>query len=676
MIVSRSKLVWKSVLVMVFIFWGYISVGQEKTELSIPEIHDLARKIVNYSPDSCLSLLDVASAKIDLMEDKDLAEAYRADNNLRRTDFWIFDDTPRAEKYLELAHDYYRKHPDNKCLAEIYCLKGQLTKLKGRLDIEAIQQSIPYFEKALEYAMRQDHPDTKAFIYYEKAITLQQTERWHESLENALQNLHYAELSGDSLSITMAYFLMGRTYNYFGLGEYSEENMAQAVSYGKGMSLLHSIVHNYANILMSNGKTDEALENYKFALQLSKKSDRQDRTLVIYTSLGTLQLNEGMYDDAAETLEAIDELATSFSSLPSTAILFKARMYKVWGRDEQVLEELEQFKEKHGSSTWYVLDVDVYKGVAELYSELGRAEEAALFFEKWGSVKDSLLAYSNRSQLGELKKLYLNERAKNEEITLKNEELRQSRKSQANMGITLMAFLVVGGGATYYIRMRGLKENQKLKIALKAKQLEQFIQVQENERQRLARELHDGIGQSLAALKLQLQFDDNMQYSKVAVDRVDALCKEVRTLSHQMMPLVLRENGLEDAIKRLLQVSFGTSEIEADLVTSGLHTRLPDKVEIHLYRIAQELVSNILKHANATKVGVQLLLRKNTVILIVEDNGDGFEVKPESDGIGISNIHSRVEAIDGEVKITSSSAEGTYVHIAIPIKTQLNKKTA
>lgn len=119
--------------------------------------------------------------------------------------------------------------------------------------------------------------------------------------------------------------------------------------------------------------------------------------------------------------------------------------------------------------------------------------EAALFFEKWGSVKDSLLAYSNRSQLGELKKLYLNERAKNEEITLKNEELRQSRKSQANMGITLMAFLVVGGGATYYIRMRGLKENQKLKIALKAKQLEQFIQVQENERQRLARELHDGI---------------------------------------------------------------------------------------------------------------------------------------------------------------------------------------
>lgn len=323
-----------------------------------------------------------------------------------------------------------------------------------------------------------------------------------------------------------------------------------------------------------------------------------------------------------------------------------------------------------------MLDVDVYKGVAELYSELGRAEEAALFFEKWGSVKDSLLAYSNRSQLGELKKLYLNERAKNEEITLKNEELKQSRKSQANMGITLMAFLVVGGGATYYIRMRDLKENQKLKIALKAKQLEQFIQVQENERQRLARELHDGIGQSLAALKLQLQFDDKMQYSKVAVDRVDALCKEVRTLSHQMMPLVLRENGLKDAVKRLLQVSFATSEIEADLVTNGLHSRLPDNVEIHLYRIAQELVSNILKHANATKVGVQLLLRRNTVILIVEDNGDGFEVNPESDGIGISNIHSRVEAINGEVKITSSSAEGTIVHIAIPIKTQLNKRTA
>lgn len=289
MIVSRSKLLWQSVLVMVVLL-GFSSKAQDSMRLSIPELHDLARKVVNYSPDSCLHLLDEAFTRIQLMKDEELAAAYLADNNLRRADFWVFDDAPRAEKYLELAHDYYKEYPDNKCLAEIYCLKGQLTKIKGRLKIEAIQQSIPYFEKALEYAMRQDHPDTKAFIYYEKAITLQQTERWHESLENALQNLHYAELSGDSLSITMAYFLMGRTYNYFGLGEYSEENMEQAVSYGKGLSLLHSIVHNYAKILMSNGKTDEALENYKFALQLSKKSDRQDRTLVIYTSLGTLQL--------------------------------------------------------------------------------------------------------------------------------------------------------------------------------------------------------------------------------------------------------------------------------------------------------------------------------------------------------------------------------------------------
>lgn len=663
-------------MVMVSIFMGCVLQAQEKHELSIPEIHDLARKIVNYSPDSCLSLLDEASARIELMEDKDLAAAYRADNNLRRTDFWIFDDTPRAEKYLELAYQYYRKNPDNKCLAEIYCLKGQLTKLKGRMDIDAIQQSLPYFEKALEYALRQDHPDTKAFIYYEKAITLQQTERWHESLENALQNLHYAEISGDSLSIAMAYFLMGRTYNYFGLGEYSEENMAQAVAYGKGMSLLHSVVHNYANILMSNGKADEALENYKLALELSKKSDRQDRTLVIYTSLGTLQLNEGMYEDAAETLKAIDDLTASFASLPSITILFKAKMFKVWGKDDQVLEELEKFKDKHSSSTWYVLDVDVYKGVAELYSKLGKPEEAALFFEKWGSVKDSLLAYSNKSQLGELKNLYLNERAKNEEITLKNEELKESRASQANMGIALMVLLVVGGSATYFIRLKGIRENQKLKFALKEKQLEQLMEGQETERQRLARELHDGIGQSLAALKLQLQFDEDARPSKKAVDRVDALCREVRTLSHQMMPLVLKENGLEDAINQLLNSSFGNTTIETDFVTNGLYSRLPDKVEVHLYRITQELISNILKHANATKVGVQLLLRKNAVVLIVEDNGEGFKGGSKSDGIGISNIHSRVEALDGTVKVQSSKAEGTYIHITIPINTQLNKKTA
>lgn len=649
-------------------------VAQDAKDLTIDEIHTLAEKMVNYSPDSSLALLSLAAQKIEQLEDSEEAASYWATNYLRMADYWLFDDTDRAKGYLKNAQNYYEVHVDNKKLAEVFCLKAQLMKIEGGMNLEVIQEAIPVFNKALSYALKQDNPRTTSFIYYENAITLQQTERWHESVENALQSIRYSELSGDSLSMAMAYFLMGRTYNYFGFSQKSEPYMAKAVDYGKGMDLIFVVIHNYAKILQDNHKTDLALKNYEMALGMCLKKDRLERAMDIYTSIGLMHLEEENYEKAEQAYYAIADLKKTVDTKRPTTSFFVAKMNHSWGDNESALAGLRGFQ--NSSKEIIADDIDIYKGAADLYMSMGFVNESALFYKKWGTLKDSLQSYINRVQLNELEKLYFNERAKNEEITVKNEELKKSRASQANMGIALMAFLILGGSATYFIRMRGLKENQKLKIALKTKQLEQFIEVQENERQRLARELHDGIGQSLAALKLQLQFDDNVVYSKVAVDRVDALCKEVRTLSHQMMPLVLRENGLEDAIKQLLQNSFGNSPIEADIVSIGLNGRLTDKVEVHLYRITQELISNILKHANATKVGVQLLVRKNTVILIVEDNGDGFESSPKSDGIGIGNIHSRVEALDGSFKIQSSKKEGTYVHIAIPINTQLNKKTA
>lgn len=651
------------------------SVGaQSNVELTIPKMHEVSEDLVNYSPDSALILLDLAAVQIEQLEDHDLAEAYWADNNLRRADYWVFDDPPQAKRYLDKAHGYFDTHVDNRKLAEIYCLKAQIVKIGGGMKVDAIQKSIPYFDTAISYALQQQDPGKKAFIYYEKAITLQQTERWHESLENALQNLHYAELSGDSLSIAMAYFLMGRTYNYFGFGDLSETNMSNAVKYSKGMSLRHTIIHTYANILTENGQVDLALENYQLALKMCLERQRLDQAMLIFTSMGRLQLKLGRYQDAEESFLAVNELAGNFDHLSAATMLFKAEMLKHNGSDEQVLVELEKINKTYGTSGLYAMDIDVYKGVADLYASLNRPIESSAFYKKWGISKDSLRAYTDRVQLGELKKLYINEREKNEEITEKNEALEESRTAQANMGLAFLALILVAGGLTFYIRMRGVKETQRLRFALKSKQLEQLMEGQEVERQRIARELHDGIGQSLAALKIQMQFDEDPNAMKHTVERVDSLCNEVRTLSHQMMPMALRENGMAEAIKQLVNRSFSNTEIDADVVVLGVQDRFPEKIEIHLYRILQELIANIIKHANATKVGVQLVLRKDALVLIVEDNGVGFEAKGKPDGIGIGNIYSRVDALRGEMKIRSSPENGTCIHLAIPLDTLENYK--
>ncbi len=650
--------------------------AKSKEPLSIVEMHRLAEDVINYEPDSTLVLLDMAAEKIATIKDKDLAEKYWAENNLRRADYWIFRDNEKAKVYLENAFYYFSNEFDNKKLAEVYLIKAQLIREVGLDKNAAIQDALPYFDSAVSHALRYDDAKLLSFVYYEKAFALQQIERWQESFENAFLSIQFAEQSEDSLSMATAYFLMGRTYIYFGFSDHSEEYIAKAIAYGKGMHRIFSIIHIYADILMENNKVEKALENYQLALSICLENGRMVKAIELYTNIGKIQLETGDFQAAEKTYEALNELVVqqNYTSIKTT--LFFAQMQNYLGRYELALGELQKIKNRYSESRLNAFELDVYKNVADLYKTLGVPVEAAFFYEKWGTLKDSLQTYTSRLQLGELEKMYLNERTKNQEITAKNDELESSRTNQAVLGGVVLVVVLLGASLVYYTRLRGLKENQALKFSLKEKQLEQLMEVQESERQRLARELHDGIGQSLAALKMQLQLAEDVQSSKVTVKRVDALCKEVRMLSHQMMPLVLKENGLKAAIEQLIEQMFANTAIEVDLVTHSFAYRLPESVETHLYRITQELITNIIKHANATKVGVQLLNRNNKILLIVEDNGKGFNKEESSIGLGLNNVNSRVEALEGSLKIQSSATEGTFVRISIPMLVHLNKQTA
>ncbi len=676
MIAKKYTSLWKPVMVCFLLLFLSSSKAQKNADLSISEIHALIETMVNYSPDSSLALLDLAAKKIELVKDKEEASAYWAENNLRRADYWLFEDLEKAKLYCENAYYYYSNHVDNKKLGEIFGLKAQIKKQEGESRLEAIKEAIPIFDTALSYALKTSNPDLLAFLYYEKAFALQQTERWQESFENAFLAIQHAELSGDSLAMATAYFLMGRTHHHFGLFNSSELYIAKSIEYGEGMFRIYSIVHIYADILLENDKIDLALENYEYLLDICLQKQDTIKAIEIYTNIGQTKFRTGDVKGAEQAYFAMNKLVKSAKFKGSKTLLFMARMHLYWGDKKQAKADLDQFREIYNSGKISSRNIEIYKEAADLYAALGHMDESAIFYKKWGSLKDSLYTHTSRLQLSDLEKMYLNERNKNQEIVQKNEELSASRSQQAVMAGVLILVLLIGVGMVYFIRMRGLRENQALKFALKEKQMEQLMDAQESERQRLARELHDGIGQSLAALKMQLQFDDNPHASSVTVERVDALCEEVRSLSHQMMPLVLKENGLKAATKQLLDNSFANSDTETDLVTHGLEVRLPDNVEVHLYRITQELITNIIKHANATEVGVQLLQRDGMIVLIVEDNGKGFNEEEEFEGIGIKNMYSRIEALAGTIKIQSSEAEGTYVRIAVPIGPQQKRKTA
>lgn len=671
------------------LFWGFVNLlcfkanGQNPHQLSPKEIHTLVEKHINYSRDSSLKLLDLASKQIEFETNTQVAKELKAENNLRRADYWTFNNLNSAQWFLNKSFDYYSANPDHKRLADIYVLKAQITRMINGKDACILYEALPYFDSALFHAEHYKDPSFLSFIYYEKAITLQHMERWEDSFENSLLATKYAETAKDSLNIATAYFLMGRTYHHFGLFRSSEEYISKSIEYAKGMAQQYSIIHIYADVLLQNNSPLLAKANYEKALKIALDKNDLKKATTLYTNIGQIDLNQKNFEGAKDCFTKINEILGSKYEAGYKTLLFIAQMHYYLGDRFQAKDDLQLFKTRYSDGKIIPRTIDVYKEAADLHVALNQTDQATLYYKKWGQLKDSLYSYTSKQQLNALEVMYLKELKKNEEIlqknteiVFKNNELKESRQYQATMGGLLILVILIGGGLVYFIRMKGLKENQALKFSLKEKQMEQMIDAQENERQRLARELHDGIGQSLAALKMQLQFDKNPKAIDTTVQRIDIICDEVRSLSHQMMPLVLKENGLESAIEQLVEHNFSASPIKVDFVCSGLERRLPSNIEVNVYRIIQELVSNILRHSKASEVGIQLLKRGKKLVLIVEDDGLGFNPTNKADGIGLNNISVRLEALGGNAQIQSSAGEGTYIHISIPLFSEVNKQTA
>jgi len=142
---------------------------------------------------------------------------------------------------------------------------------------------------------------------------------------------------------------------------------------------------------------------------------------------------------------------------------------------------------------------------------------------------------------------------------------------------------------------------------------------------------------------------------------------DVRTISHQMMPRALTELGLVAALEDMIDKSFSKSKVDCNFEHYNISDRLPQHVEIGLYRIAQELLNNIIKHSNAVKVDVQLMKMQNHCVLIVQDDGKGIDDDAKSDGIGMMNINNRLRSMNGEMNMESGSGEGTTATIRIAL---------
>ena len=143
--------------------------------------------------------------------------------------------------------------------------------------------------------------------------------------------------------------------------------------------------------------------------------------------------------------------------------------------------------------------------------------------------------------------------------------------------------------------------------------------------------------------------------------------QDLRNISHQMMPRALSDLGIIPALEDMLENSLAYAKIKYQFEHFNINGRLPEKIEVSIYRITQELINNIIKHSNANNVNVQLFKSDESIILIVEDDGVGMNASKSGKGIGLLNISSRVDMIHGTVNFEPSPNSGTLVTVKIPL---------
>jgi len=244
--------------------------------------------------------------------------------------------------------------------------------------------------------------------------------------------------------------------------------------------------------------------------------------------------------------------------------------------------------------------------------------------------------------------------------------------------ICCILIVVTAVGVLYYHFYR-LKQQTLIQADIIRQQelaTKRIIAAEENERRRIAADLQDGVGQLLSTTRMNLDTllgrlmtnsPDNSDLATKTMAMIDEGCKEVRAIAHQMMPGVLLKTGLVAALRDFVN-KLESPKLRITLETSGWDNRINNNIEIVLYRIIQETVNNVIKHAAASQLDIQLTIEDDEVSATIEDNGKGFNTANDKfDGIGLKNIITRVEYLKGTVDISSLPGKGTVVAILIPL---------
>jgi len=453
--------------------------------------------------------------------------------------------------------------------------------------------------------------------------------QYTEGLRTVRENYTLAKAENDSIEMALMTNFLGIFKNKLGEKDSAFYFTMQSVKINKSLNIKKALAYNYNSLGIhhyGDNNLDSAFFYFRTALKIRTNLKLPNQSIEAYNNLGYVFLME---------------------KIPDSAIVYF----------QHCINTCLEYGKKHNLAI-------AYENIAKSY-ELNKNHKAALnALKKAIPINDSLTGIKQKEQI------ILAQKEKNEKLLIQ-QAIDKEQKEKQNALIILLTFVLI---LTFLILKKSKQRALEIQLEKeKTTAAKAIINEQERVREEIARDLHDGVGSSLAGVKLSLSNLQAENKSSALLEEIEHLEKtyqEIRNISHNLSPISFQKNSLCSTINNYLTRAFPDlkPEICFQCYPENELEKLIYDQKLCVYRIIQELATNIQKHSLATNVNFHLTGHKKYLTIMAEDNGKGFDPKTIKQGIGFNNIQKRITLYDGKIEIDSMKGNGTTIIIDIPYK--------
>jgi two-component system, NarL family, sensor kinase len=652
----NAALLFVALLILVFVFltdWKLFYVDQY-VESQDTYFHDLdfffqdsvemedfkrTRDLLYSDPDSARMLAYKAIERFEKQQNEIAQLRYY---NILGASFLLQSDYNKALEY------YYQALQ----LAIKYNIGNQIANSNNNIGV--VYATLGYNTEALTYllksqSLREQGQDSLFFargqinigIIYLRVEAFQTAKNYFDMAYNTLQKLN--EQSG----VASASNSLGSYYRAVNMPDSAEYFINQAIKSGTQVSD-HYII---ANALIERGKLFSDLGDHKNAIAYYLKSDS------VSSQIGFMQGRSSAQIEIAKTYLGRNELDSAYA--------FAVNVY------EMALEI--------GNKE---LEYQVNEVFSLIFQEKQEFEKALTYKNLAIEQKSEFQAQSHANQIYRLEIEQLNRDKEKDQMFIAEQNIHiANQRNQLHISIvSFFALLVILSFIYYYLfnknRQKQTKQIYENKLRHSLEMTKAVLEAEIQERKRIGMELHDGLGPLLGLVKLNITNiirEDGLSPKKKkellnnAATNLDDILKEMKNISKNLVSLVLIEKGFESAVKDLVMRLQNLKYFDVHLSMNGWDNRVDSFVEHSLYRAILEVMNNIISHANASVVNIEVLKNGREITIIIEDNGVGFDPSTsKNNGQGLKNAETRIEGMGGKFFIDSMPNRGTIIIMELP----------